>query len=59
MYDFVCEVLDFQSKDQANRLLATNEWKLIGVHNLKQDIGEVPVYILGKIRKASKDEAKN
>jgi len=59
MYDYVAEVIDFQSKEQANKLLATKDWKLIGYHNLKNDIGEVPVYIMGRIRKAEKDEAKS
>ena len=47
----VCEIADFQTKEKANELLK-NGWELLGVHNLKGDVGEVPHYVLGRVKKS-------
>jgi len=46
----VCEIVDFKTKEEANDLIK-NGWELLGVHNLKSDIGDVPHYVLGKLKK--------
>ena len=47
----VCQIVDFQTKQEANEKLKDG-WELIGVHNLKSEVGEVPHYVLGKLKDA-------
>lgn len=49
MFDNIIEIKDFVELETANKMIKDG-WVYLDNHKLKQEYGEKPVYIMGKIK---------